>query len=274
MTDEGREAETTLRRFRRPIQWAARQAAESFPSITEYEDAVQDASVLVLSYAGHGDGGVRFGKMDAMEAYVDRDEGRLQNLVAEQLRRDLKESYGRQAAKQLSTVSVDALPENRHPLVSYENGMVERMDKQRELMQEYPYLCRIYLRGETEQRIAEADDTPYRTVKYRVAAEKQKALKDPNITHLSEIAGWESGWTPGEPDDAPSVCTCGTQFLVGGTRAVEHACSLGCWQQASTKRRDTERRYWATGSGYHDGHGNKFDPTEEFPYLYEYKGWK
>ena len=265
-------AAAAVARFDNSIQWAARLSSEAFPTITAYEDAVQDASILVLSYSGYGDTGRHFGKLRQMESDVDGDAGRLQNLMAEQLRADLCQDYGREAEKRVQTISIEALPESHHPAEYYEDRIIARIDNRRELIEEYPYLSKRFLTGATEYEISEATGIPLRTVERRIAEEKAKAEQDPNIVDLAEAAGWED-WKPAPEEFNPSFCACGNQFNVGGPNAVEHACSLSCWLKASQERFEVEKRYWDLQfGGYHKG-ADVFDPVNEFPELYRYKKW-
>lgn len=168
-------ASEALRRFDNCIKTAARNVAETFPSVTTAEDAAQEASILVLSYAGLVPGGRHAGMLAGWERITGGAEDQVKRLVANELRLDLSEMYGREYSKQEPSVPLDSLPDSRHPSVTFEDRALNRVDTE-QLRLDFPYLTARYLNGLTESEIAEAEGVSRSTVTRRVAKERDVFL--------------------------------------------------------------------------------------------------
>lgn len=163
-----------LERFEPVVKMVGRALAEMFPSVTEPEDAEQDARMLILSYAGlahsqYGRGHV--GSLDELERRAKINGTSLHNLLASQLRLDLSRHYGREAEKQVPTTSLDALPENHHPSYSITDEISGDIDAE-----QYPFLYAHYHDRFTGEEIAEAANVSRRTVVRRIDKEKRTYL--------------------------------------------------------------------------------------------------
>lgn len=284
MTDPN--ADELLRRFHNCIEQVSWLMIRSFePLHLEYEDVKAEANILICVYAGlmpsmySGHEGILPQLVEAVEG----DGERLQALMSEQLRRDLTKHYARESVKRIAALDIDNLPERLvHNDEDFESRTISQMLLRTEMRERYPYLCKKYLDDITEQEIADDEGTPYRTVKYRVAAEKQAAREDPDMYDViaPEVrANIPLYATTKNHDDIPSPAqiwawnVAGLCVECGGTlglHAVKNACSLECWNFARGRRTEAERKQWDYffWYGLYDG-----DPRLDYPEGYAYEGW-
>jgi hypothetical protein len=168
-------AEAVLRRFDDIICVIAGGVAETFPTVTEVEDAEQDARLLVLSYAGLVPGGRHEGTLTTIEREGEYDEIRIKRILATQLKLDLSQNYGRILHRRVPVMSSEILPEQLHPSYTMEDVILGHLDAD-QLRLDFPYLTARYLDGLTERQIAENQGVHRNTVSNRVAKERDVFL--------------------------------------------------------------------------------------------------
>lgn len=165
-------AEAVLRRFENVIRNVSQGVAQTFAFLTELDDVTQEARILVLSYAGLVPGGRLPNELANVEAKATGDESRIKGLIANQLRLDLNQNYGREADKRMSTQSLSELSDN-HSHAAFTDRLSEDIKPST-----YPYLHAHYVRGWTGAEIAETAGVGRSTVTRRIAAEKHAFVKD------------------------------------------------------------------------------------------------
>lgn len=158
-------ATEVLNRFDQVVTNVAYNLAGTFPTITTVEDAAQDARILLLSYAGFVPGGRHAGRLADIERITDGNDKRIRRLLTTQLRLDLSQDYGRETEKQMSTVSLDHLPEGSYSVFTDRVGEDIKP-------KDYPYLHAHYVAGMTGAEIAEVAGVGRSTVTRRIAVEK------------------------------------------------------------------------------------------------------
>lgn len=181
------EAEQILARFKRAADWAARLAACLFDRAELYDDALQEARMLILSYAGLMPGW-GYGTLPDIERDAEGDEHRVQAIVVSRLRLHLNQVLGRQLDKGPATVPVDLLPPALEPSCQFEDDAIDRADRERELRRRYPYLMMRFTDGASEREIAASAGVPLRTVQYRIAAEKRSVQADAEMAASAGLA--------------------------------------------------------------------------------------
>ena len=177
--------EEALNRFDRKIRWAAGITVRTFHPYVEYDEAEQEAKILVLTYAGFIPGQRHSDLLARAEAAADNDEERVQAILAADLRRDLLFLIGRQLDTddriRFNSVSLDALPPKYQGSYTMDDEVADRVDRQREVTDQYPYLALRYFRRMSLDEISESQGVSLATVKRRIAEEKKKAYGDPAI---------------------------------------------------------------------------------------------
>lgn len=166
-------ATEVLSRFDNCIKTVARNVAETFPSVTTAEDAAQDASILVLSYAGLVPGGRHAGKLVDIERETGGNETRIKNILSTQLRLDLSQDYGRELEKQPMTVPLEMVHEN---IIPPRFDLNESLRAEEGFRKRYPTLALWLVDDMTEEQIAEMAGVTTRTVERRIAKEKCEYL--------------------------------------------------------------------------------------------------
>lgn len=192
-------ATKVLQRFDTVIRTVARQVNETFTYVTELEDVVQDASLLVLSYAGLAPSQYGRGHVGSLaDIELDRNENQIQNVVATQLRLDLNRYYGREADKRMSTISINNTHENYIPPTF---DIHDALSKEADFKKRYPTLYLWLADDMSGDQIAEFAGVTVRTVERRIAKEKLDYLRryarrgglrvvgDESVDELQEACG-------------------------------------------------------------------------------------
>lgn len=166
-------ANKMLRQYRYVIRSTALRVTRTFEPSLEFDDVLQDARVLFLSYAGFIPDGRLPGKLHEWEQLSDGNRKRTQKLVTAQLRKDLNQHYGRELDKRLWTEPLEVTSPNKLPQEnSFENAVISNLTDHGALRVDFPYLARKFLDGRTEEQMAKDDGISIRTVRRRVDAEK------------------------------------------------------------------------------------------------------
>lgn len=257
-------ARRVLSRFRTQIRNAANAAVKEFSPRVEYQDVEQEAKILVLSYAGIL-GGWQSGILSKMEDSADD----VNRMLADTLTRNVKQVMARQVSHD-SLVNIDELPEDMHPLCLMDDELADYVDRKRDFLDKYPTLTKVYLQDVPENELAESEGITDRALRYRLEAEKAKALEDPQFEEIALKLAWCD--SPRQHHlSGPAVCPeCGQAFELSRPESVDAACSLECWLCKAVIRKNRESSHWETMtlSGYYN------DPRQDRPKIYEYKGWK
>jgi hypothetical protein len=144
------------------------------PSQTR-EDIHQDASILLLSYAGVIEG-IHHKKLFEIENLCEDDETRIETLISETLKHDLNQRILRELNKQLpfTDESLDMIVESsREP--GYLEDVIDQMDETR-LRQRYPEFVMFVIDGLTQEAIAEIQKISIDTVQRRIFGQKRSFL--------------------------------------------------------------------------------------------------
>lgn len=168
-----------LRRFRWQVWQAARQVARDFEPRVEFADAHQEASVLVLAYAGLMPGTVHYRSLQRAERDAKGDEKRVRKIIGTKLRLDLSQLFGRQVARDFPATSLEALPPGQEPYYEPENRWIARIDARRYVRRAYPYLSMVAYDEMSEGQIVAKTGCPLRTIERSLAAERSRAKGDP-----------------------------------------------------------------------------------------------
>ncbi len=184
MDDETR-ARRVLGRFTKEIRWAAHLVASMFPATIDYEDALQEARLLILTYAGLTTSGWNNGLLAQIESQTNGNEDEIHRLVAKELRVNLSQEIGRRLDPVVMT-SLEPLlgtkfePSDEHDQM--EDRVIKRVDFKAELPRlrtEYPYLVAHEIDGLTESEIADALGVTHQTVHYHIKHEAERAQNEP-----------------------------------------------------------------------------------------------
>jgi hypothetical protein len=194
-----RKARRVLNRFSRQIDHAARVAVDRFSPKVETDDAKQEASLLVLSYAGLVQGRLS-GQLDRWTKFAGGDERRIRGFLGKQLMLDVQQVFGRQLEHDVTGVSLENLPPSREPSCSPEDGWIARIDQERYVRKEYPYLAMLALDEMTEAEMSAETGVPDRTIRRRLAEERRRAQHDPYFVQTRD----EFHWVPCRDDTAYS----------------------------------------------------------------------
>jgi len=277
-------ARNTLRRLDTPIRRSAKHVVSLFDPNVDYEEAKQEASALVLAYAGiipsfRGRG--HYDTLKDTEAEAENEKN-LRGIIQGRLQRDLRRYYSRIISQEASTIPAEWVSDNDLPQdAGFQDDLINRLDFQDPFFEKYPYLAQRFLDDETEKQISEESGTPLRTVERRVAEEKARATDDPMVTakrthqpeekpegEIVRCRGLAEEWRDGEI----VVVDCGALFKYGTGLDMCH--SLKCWQLASDRRIAEERKQWNPEFGGYSMRHEHDDPRTESPELYDYKGWR
>lgn len=173
-----RRAQAVLTRFRTQINHAARLTVSGFEPAVELDDAMQEASLLVLSYAGIIKG-THYRTLMRAERDAEGNEQRVRKIISSKLKRDLMQELGRLAVRTETCASLENLPESREPTHDPEDGWISRMDLKGYVRKEYPYLYMTAVEELPQDIIAAITGQTDRTIRNRLAIEKRKAQRDP-----------------------------------------------------------------------------------------------
>ena len=168
-------ANAVIRRFDDVAKIVARSVAVTFSFVTEQDDAEQDARLLVLSYAGFVPGGRLAGKLIDWEQLAQGDDYQVTRLLASQLKLDLSQQYGREAAKRDRMLSLDNIPESHHPSTTFEEAMLSHLDIDQTRL-DFPYLTAHYIDGLPVAAIADAEGVHRNTIGNRLTKERDVFL--------------------------------------------------------------------------------------------------
>ena len=166
-----------LKRFSRQIKYAARLTVRTFRPSVPLEDAMQEASVLVITYAGLMPGR-HSGKLAQIEHDAEGDERRVQAILSAQLAKDMYQIFGRLTAKQETFTSLDNLPPRFQPNENPEDHWIAGIDHDRYIREQYPYLYMHAIENLTLDEVAKRTGEGTATVDRRIAVEKRRAAHD------------------------------------------------------------------------------------------------
>ena len=188
------EARHVLARFSREISWCAQVVHGRFPSIMPYEDVLQEARLLVLTYAGLTKTGRHHGRLIDMEWQAQGDDYETHRILATDLKLDLLQIIGRiSESEPLPTTALEPLigtryePSDEHDLM--EERIIKRVDFRRELprlRKLFPYLMAHTVDGLTEAEIAEACRVHQPSVSRRIQREAKRAEAEPFFWPLNK----------------------------------------------------------------------------------------
>ena len=173
------DAADILDRFAVQIRWVVWSIRKSFKLEYHYiDDLTQEASLLVLSYAGIVPG-IHYGRLKHMESEADYTESRVKSLLAMTLRLDLTQKVSRslmrvppKGNKTLDNL-IESGTEPSEP--SHESETHERMDETKYLRR-YPLFARNVLDGVSQPILAELLGVSLPTVERRIRGEKRSFL--------------------------------------------------------------------------------------------------
>jgi hypothetical protein len=157
----------------RAVDWVH---ARTFLPGVEREDIHQEASILMLSYAGFLPSGRHHGSLAGIEKTAKEPKAVLQN----QLKADLGQVFSRQEHWQ--GPEFDEEIHSPTPYGDNMGGTQHQIDWEREIPRleaDYPVLMTMEFRGRTEAEIAGEFGVTVSAIKKRRAAERAKAQQDP-----------------------------------------------------------------------------------------------
>ena len=139
--DTNQKAEALIATYTKVIKWAVNNVVFTFQPNVTYDEAIQQARILLLSYAGIMPGW-HYGSLASIEASA-KPEG----LLATQLRLGLCHYFGTQLKKVKPTYPLsEILEKEADPLDEYlEDRIIERVDAERDIYERYPYLTMAFL---------------------------------------------------------------------------------------------------------------------------------
>jgi hypothetical protein len=175
-----------LETYANQIGWVAASVAAEFGGKIEEDDLRQEASVLVLSYAGAVKG-THYGKIGKLEQMTGNDASQVQKLLARTLHQDLRRIAGRLAGRELNTTSLEDIAPGDEPSYTIDAPVAANISA-RALRRRYPTLVRHFLDGYSVAEIAEQGKTTVGAVKMRIAREKAKMARDYGMDQEGQAA--------------------------------------------------------------------------------------
>lgn len=171
-----------IARFNRQIRLAAKYVTEKFTPQVDAEDALSEATLMILQYSGLVPGGSHNDCLKAVEVDAEGDETRLRKIILTKLYLDLERKFARQLTNEF--------PVDLNPEITYATDEAtdptERIDMRTDfnremprLRREYPTLMASAVDEYTEEQIARRLKVDQSTVSRRIAKEREKAVNDP-----------------------------------------------------------------------------------------------
>lgn len=178
-------ANEVLATYASVVKNVTRHIVTTFEPNVEYDDANQEAKLLLMSYAG-----ILPGRHNGLLARFEAAKYP-RALLATQLRLDMYDLIGKRLSRIPPTYSLNEIIEKEaDPLDEYlEDRIIERIDAERDVYSKYPYLTMTVLDNLSHREVANHMGVSKRTVYSRIIEERERFIADhPNAYLLKKAA--------------------------------------------------------------------------------------